>query len=170
MASPAVLAGVVASGVASPAGAESPADLAGEVAVVPASPAADYDDHRHYEEWCGWNDPADDNSSGYFDYSNPHGCEEWCGWNGPGTDGLCCDPYLSDVADGEPDLSWKLGLTVADVPDRSLPIMPNLDGKPKVPLYGFRESIPVLFSSRVRTLQCWMIPDPDIPGFPGSLK
>ena len=74
-------------------------------------------------------------------------------------DGLCCDPYRSDVADGEPARSWKPGLTVTDVPDRSLPIMPNLDGKPEMPWYGFRESTTVLFSSCVRTLQCRIIPE-----------
>ena len=26
----------------------------------------DYDDPRDYEEWCDWNDPADDNSPGLF--------------------------------------------------------------------------------------------------------
>ena len=117
----------------------------------------DYDDHRDYEEWCGWNYLADDNSLGYFDNSNPHGCEEWYGWDGRGTDGLWCDPYLSDVADGELFLSWKPGLTVADVPDRSLPIMPDIDGKPEVSLYGSWESIlgAVQFS-------CTDIPIPDL--------
>ena len=59
------------------------------------------------EEWGGWNDPADDNSSGSFDYSYPHVCKEWCAWDGRRNDGLCCDPYRSDVADGEPAISWK---------------------------------------------------------------
>ena len=72
---------------------------------------------------------------GYFYHSNPHVCEEWCGWDGWGNDGLCCDPYLSDVTDGEPALFRPTGLTVTDVPDRSLPIMPELDGQPEVPLY-----------------------------------
>ena len=103
-----------------------------------------------------WNDPADDNSPGYFDYINPHVYEEWCDWDGWGNDGLCCDPYLSDVADGEPALSRQPGLTVTDVPDRSLPVMPELDGQPEVPLYGFREPIP-----GARQFSCTGTPMPD---------
>ena len=41
----------------------------------------DYDDQRDYEEWDGWNDPADDNSY-------PHVCKEWCGWDGRRNDGI----------------------------------------------------------------------------------
>ena len=48
-------------------------------------------------------------------------------------------------------------MTVADVPDRSLPIMPDLGGKPEVSLYGSCESIP----SAVR-YSCADTPMPDV--------
>ena len=43
-----------------------------------------------------------DNRPGYFDYDDPRDYEEWwCGWDDPMDDGMCYDPYRSDVTGGQ---------------------------------------------------------------------
>ena len=119
----------------------------------------DYDDHRDYEEWCGWNDPADDNSSGYFDNSSPHVCEEWCGWDGQGMMGCVVTPTVWTslmVSLPFPENRDWLFLMFRTAHFLSCRI---LMGSPKCPCMDSGIPSPVLFSSRVRTLQCRIIPD-----------
>ena len=56
----------------------------------------DYDDQCDYEEWCGWNDPADATSPGYYDYDDPRDYEDWCDRDDP------------DEGEGYDDPFWPL--------------------------------------------------------------
>ena len=51
-------------------------------------------------------DDVIDNTTAYFNYDGPRDYEEWCGWDDPGNDGMHCDPYRSDVTNGETVVSW----------------------------------------------------------------
>ena len=44
-------------------------------------------------------DDVVDNTPGYFDYNDPRNYEEWCGWDDPGDDDVYYDPYCLDVTD-----------------------------------------------------------------------
>ena len=98
-------------------------------------------------------DDVNDNRPGYFDYDDPCNYEEWCGWDDPVKDGMCYNPYRSDVTGGGTVFSraW-LGVrsdgavaapesTVTEITDRSPSTIPDLasdlGGKTGMLLSGF---------------------------------